>query len=115
VAAGYSRDQVKDAKHRIGAVAQRHGFQEGAQWTWQLPTNASSYVPFEGRVFLRREGHPLRILPSNKNPPFEAADDRIHKVYATVRAAMIRKFANLRSQLFQRMRKGMSPRSIGED
>jgi hypothetical protein len=30
VAVGYSRDQVKDAKQRMGAVAQRHGFQEGA-------------------------------------------------------------------------------------
>jgi hypothetical protein len=41
--AGYSRDQVKDAKRRIGAVAHRHGFQEGAQWTWQLPTAKCSH------------------------------------------------------------------------
>jgi putative DNA primase/helicase len=37
---GYSRDQVKAAKHSIGAVAQKRGFREGSQWTWQLPTGA---------------------------------------------------------------------------
>ena len=36
--AGYSRDQVKRAKHRLGAVAHKQGFQHGAQWIWQLPT-----------------------------------------------------------------------------
>ncbi len=39
--AGFTRDQVKDAKHSIGAVAQKHRFQEGARWTWQLPTAAT--------------------------------------------------------------------------
>jgi putative DNA primase/helicase len=39
--AGYTRDQVKRAKHRIGAVARRQGFQKGAQWTWELLTDAS--------------------------------------------------------------------------
>jgi hypothetical protein len=38
--AGYTRDQVKDAKHRIRAVAQKRGFQEGARWTWQLRTDS---------------------------------------------------------------------------
>ena len=47
--AGYTRDQVKDAKHRIGAVAQKHGFQEGTQWTWQLPTGAAR--PKVGQAF----------------------------------------------------------------
>ena len=36
--AGYSRDQVKRAKRRLGAVARKQGFQHGAQWIWQLPT-----------------------------------------------------------------------------
>ena len=40
VDAGYSRFQVKDAKHRVGAVAQKHGFVDGTRWTWQLPTEA---------------------------------------------------------------------------
>jgi hypothetical protein len=35
--AGFTRDQVKDAKYRIRAVAQKHGFQNGTRWTWQLP------------------------------------------------------------------------------
>ena len=40
--AGYTRDQVKCAKHRIGAVARRQGFQKGDQWTWELLTDGSS-------------------------------------------------------------------------
>jgi putative DNA primase/helicase len=40
--AGYTRDQVKDAKHCLGVVAQKHGFQEGARWTWQLRTASTS-------------------------------------------------------------------------
>jgi hypothetical protein len=40
----------------------------------------------------------LRSLTSEKNPPFEAADDRIHKPFATVRTAMISDIGNLRSQ-----------------
>ena len=34
--AGYTKDQVRDAKHRIGAVAQKQGFQEGTRWIWRL-------------------------------------------------------------------------------
>jgi hypothetical protein len=37
---GYTRDQVKDAKRRIGAVARRYGFQDGAQWSWELSADA---------------------------------------------------------------------------
>jgi putative DNA primase/helicase len=36
IAAGYSRDQVKNAKRGIGVLAQKRGFQAGAHWTWQL-------------------------------------------------------------------------------
>jgi putative DNA primase/helicase len=39
---GYSRHQVKRAKKRMRAVAQKQGFQDGAQWTWGLPANACS-------------------------------------------------------------------------
>ena len=41
ITTGYSRDQVKDAKQRIGAVARKRGYRAGAQWTWQLPARAS--------------------------------------------------------------------------
>ncbi len=52
--AGYSRDQARDAKQRIGAVAQKHGFQEGARWTWQLRANSTSQESFEDGLPLRR-------------------------------------------------------------
>ena len=39
---GYSRHQVKRGKKRMRAVAQKQGFQDGAQWTWGLPANACS-------------------------------------------------------------------------
>ena len=42
--AGYTKDQVKDAKDRIGAVAQKQGFQEGTRWTWRLRTMTDSTV-----------------------------------------------------------------------
>ncbi len=42
VTAGYSREQVKYAKHRVGALAQKHGLHEGARWTWQLRAASSS-------------------------------------------------------------------------
>jgi hypothetical protein len=38
--AGYTRDQIKDAKRRIGAAARKYGFQEGARWTWELSMDA---------------------------------------------------------------------------
>jgi hypothetical protein len=38
--AGYSRFQLRRAKHRIKAVAQRRGFQHDAQWIWGLTMDA---------------------------------------------------------------------------
>jgi hypothetical protein len=40
--AGFSRYQLKRAKHRIGAFAQKHGFSDGSQWTWQLHTDPTA-------------------------------------------------------------------------
>ena len=39
--AGYTAYQVKDAKHRIGAIAEKKGFVDGARWTWQLPEDGN--------------------------------------------------------------------------
>jgi putative DNA primase/helicase len=41
-AAGLSRDQVRRAKYRIGAVAKREGFDQHARWSWELPVRAST-------------------------------------------------------------------------
>jgi hypothetical protein len=57
--AGDTRDQIKDAKHRIGAVAQKHGFQEGARWTWRLRTASTSEHPFASKGGFRFEGRPI--------------------------------------------------------
>jgi AAA domain len=35
-AAGFSRDQTRRAKHRIGAVARREGFGVNGGWIWKL-------------------------------------------------------------------------------
>ncbi len=40
--AGFSKDQVRRAKARIGAVARRAGFDKDAQWSWGLPVSPSS-------------------------------------------------------------------------
>jgi hypothetical protein len=40
--AGFSKDQVRRAKSRIGAVAQRVGFHKDAQWNWALPVSPSA-------------------------------------------------------------------------
>jgi putative DNA primase/helicase len=41
-AAGFSKDQVRRAKCRIGAVARKAGFDRDAQWRWQFPVSAST-------------------------------------------------------------------------
>ena len=40
--AGFSKDQARRAKSRIGAVARRVGFDKDAQWSWGLPVSRSS-------------------------------------------------------------------------
>ena len=35
--AGFSKDQVRRAKSRIGAIARRVGFDKDAEWSWGLP------------------------------------------------------------------------------
>jgi putative DNA primase/helicase len=40
--AGFTKDQVRRAKSRIGAVAKRAGFDKDAQWSWRLPVGPSS-------------------------------------------------------------------------
>ena len=35
-AAGFSKDQIRRAKYRIGAVARKEGFDKDAQWSWAL-------------------------------------------------------------------------------
>ncbi len=40
--AGFSKDQVRRAKSRIGAVANRVGFDKDAQWNWGLTVSPSS-------------------------------------------------------------------------
>jgi putative DNA primase/helicase len=39
---GFTKNQVRRAKSRIGAVARRVGFDKDAQWTWGLPVSPSS-------------------------------------------------------------------------
>jgi hypothetical protein len=39
--AGFSKNQVRRAKSRVGAVARRAGFDKDAQWSWVLPKNPS--------------------------------------------------------------------------
>jgi putative DNA primase/helicase len=39
--AGFTKDQVRRAKSRIGAVANRVGFDKDAQWSWGLPESPS--------------------------------------------------------------------------
>jgi hypothetical protein len=34
--AGFSKDQIRRAKHRIGAVARREGFGVDGGWFWKL-------------------------------------------------------------------------------
>jgi putative DNA primase/helicase len=38
--AGFTKDQTRRAKYRVGATAKREGFDENAQWSWELPLNA---------------------------------------------------------------------------
>ena len=40
-AAGFSKDQIRRAKYRIGAVARKEGFDNDAQWSWVLPAVAT--------------------------------------------------------------------------
>jgi hypothetical protein len=39
-AAGFSKDQVRRAKHRIYAVARKDGFHDDARWRWTLAPEA---------------------------------------------------------------------------
>jgi hypothetical protein len=39
-AAGFSKDQIRRAKHRIGAVARREGFGVDGGWFWKLGAHA---------------------------------------------------------------------------
>ena len=39
-AAGFSKDQIRRAKHRIGAVARRQGFGVDGGWFWRLGAHA---------------------------------------------------------------------------
>jgi hypothetical protein len=39
-AAGFSKDQIRRAKHRIGAVARREGFGVDGGWIWRLGAQA---------------------------------------------------------------------------
>jgi putative DNA primase/helicase len=39
--AGFSKDQIRRAKYRIGAVARKEGFDNDAQWSWVLPAVAT--------------------------------------------------------------------------
>jgi hypothetical protein len=39
-AAGFSKDQIRRAKHRIGAVARRQGFGVDGGWFWKLGAHA---------------------------------------------------------------------------
>jgi hypothetical protein len=40
--AGFSKDQVRRTKSRIGAVARRAGFDKDAQWSWELPVSPTT-------------------------------------------------------------------------
>jgi len=40
-AAGFSKDQIRRSKYRIGAVARKEGFDKDAQWSWELPAPPS--------------------------------------------------------------------------
>ena len=40
-AAGFTRDQIRRAKYRIGAVARREGFGGDGQWIWGLRTSCT--------------------------------------------------------------------------
>ncbi len=42
-AAGFTRDQLYDAKKRIKAGAKRDGFGPGGQWSWELPPAAVTW------------------------------------------------------------------------
>jgi hypothetical protein len=39
-AAGFSKDQIRQAKFRIGAVARREGFGVDGGWSWRLGAHA---------------------------------------------------------------------------
>ena len=39
-AAGFSKDQIRRAKYRIGAVARKEGFEKDARWSWGLSSRA---------------------------------------------------------------------------
>jgi hypothetical protein len=41
-AAGFTKDQIRRAKYRIGIVARREGFARDGRWSWRLPVHAYS-------------------------------------------------------------------------
>jgi hypothetical protein len=41
--AGFSKDQIRRARSRIGAVAREVGFCKNAQWCWELRTIGSDH------------------------------------------------------------------------
>jgi putative DNA primase/helicase len=62
--AGFSRDQMKRAKGKIGAVAVKLGMREG--WVWRLPVDEESAEGSEERG----QKSPPSSLPSGAEPPF---------------------------------------------
>jgi hypothetical protein len=38
---GFTKDQIRRAKYRIGIVARRQGFARDGWWSWRLPVHAS--------------------------------------------------------------------------
>ena len=39
-AAGFSKDQIRRAEYRIGAVARKEAFEKDARWSWGLSSRA---------------------------------------------------------------------------
>jgi putative DNA primase/helicase len=69
-AAGYSRDQMKRAKHRLGIAARKDGMRGG--WLWQLPNPQESTQGHEGSE-AREQNCSLCSHPSVPDaPPSEA-------------------------------------------
>lgn len=63
--AGYSRDQMKRAKAKTGAVAEKHGMTGG--WSWRLPAPEGSGNPAEGSEG-SGQNYPHSSHPSSDGP-----------------------------------------------
>ena len=71
---GYSREQVKNAKHRVGAIARKHGLHEGVRWTWQLrPASSSEFASFEGEDSPSTGGFRMRVHFFARQDPLQTA------------------------------------------